>query len=172
MKLQKLLYFAYGWYYASFDTPLFNESIFAWTHGPVVAALYGVFKGYGKRPIAQPVMMYANLDKDGEIKLVEYSFHFSPKELNSLSEAERLDRLEIEEGIEEILQVVWRDCSDLTAIQLRNLTHMPETPWRKVYDYFGGNMCNAVISPTDIYRHFQELQQKYGGSGDEKNKTI
>ena len=51
MKLQKLVYFAYGWYYAYFDEPLFPETIFAWRHGPVVADLYGRFKRFGGKPI-------------------------------------------------------------------------------------------------------------------------
>ena len=51
MKLQKLVYFAYGWHSAYSDQPLFPEKIFAWRHGPVVADLYGRFKRFGGNPI-------------------------------------------------------------------------------------------------------------------------
>ena len=51
MKLQKLVYFAYGWYCAYFEQFLFPETIFAWQHGPVVADLYGRFKRFGGNPI-------------------------------------------------------------------------------------------------------------------------
>jgi len=51
MKLQKLVYFAYGWYFAYFDRPLFEEEIYAWRHGPVVEELYHRYKRYGKNPI-------------------------------------------------------------------------------------------------------------------------
>ena len=52
MKLQKLVYFAYGWYCAYYDDPpLFPETIFAWRYGPVVADLYGRFKRFGDTPI-------------------------------------------------------------------------------------------------------------------------
>ena len=65
MKLQKLVYFAYGWYFAYFDQPLFGETIYAWRHGPVVADLYGHFKRYGGNPIEHisPSVRY-NLNED------------------------------------------------------------------------------------------------------------
>ena len=40
LKLQKLLYYAQGWYLAFFDEPLFDERIEAWLHGPVVPPIY------------------------------------------------------------------------------------------------------------------------------------
>ena len=51
MKLQKLVYFAYGWYYAYFDKALFPETICAWQHGPVVETLYQEYKHFKKYPI-------------------------------------------------------------------------------------------------------------------------
>nr|DAL86599.1 MAG TPA: hypothetical protein [Caudoviricetes sp.] len=44
LKLQKLLYFAQGSYSAMEGKPLFNEKIYAWSHGPVVKDLYPVYK--------------------------------------------------------------------------------------------------------------------------------
>ena len=55
MKLQKLVYFAYGWYYAYYDQPLFGEEIYAWRHGPVVAELYHKYKCYKDNPIAENI---------------------------------------------------------------------------------------------------------------------
>jgi len=43
LKLQKLLYYAQGWYLAFNGEPLFNDRIEAWVHGPVVP---GVFREY------------------------------------------------------------------------------------------------------------------------------
>lgn len=46
-KLQKLCYYAQAWYCALYDgTPLFEDEIQAWVHGPVVASLYPVYKNY------------------------------------------------------------------------------------------------------------------------------
>ena len=51
LKLQKLLYYAQGWYLALYGRPLFDERIEAWPHGPVVPPVYGQFKGWGWEPI-------------------------------------------------------------------------------------------------------------------------
>lgn len=47
MKLQKLCYYAQGFHLALTGKPLFPESIEAWTHGPVIPALYRSYKGCG-----------------------------------------------------------------------------------------------------------------------------
>jgi len=51
LKLQKLLYYAQGFYLALFDEPLFPESIEAWTHGPVVPEVWRHFRDCGSEPI-------------------------------------------------------------------------------------------------------------------------
>lgn len=40
MKLQKLAYFAQGWYLALLDKPLFADDFEAWKYGPVARSLY------------------------------------------------------------------------------------------------------------------------------------
>ena len=40
LKLLKLLYYAQGTFLALYGRPLFNESIEAWLHGPVVPDVY------------------------------------------------------------------------------------------------------------------------------------
>ncbi|HEY3197864.1 MAG TPA: type II toxin-antitoxin system antitoxin SocA domain-containing protein [Nitrospirales bacterium] len=47
MKLQKLIYFAHGWYLAIKRQPLINEEIKAWTYGPVIRSIYDEYKSYG-----------------------------------------------------------------------------------------------------------------------------
>lgn len=51
LKLQKLVYYAQGFYSAIFDAPLFDERIEAWGHGPVVPNLYHEFKSFGSNLI-------------------------------------------------------------------------------------------------------------------------
>lgn len=47
-KIQKLCYYAQAWYCALYkEGPLFQESIQAWVHGPVIPALYPVYADYG-----------------------------------------------------------------------------------------------------------------------------
>lgn len=51
-KLQKLCYYAQAWYCALRDgTPLFEDEIQAWVHGPVVASLYPIYAPYKWEPI-------------------------------------------------------------------------------------------------------------------------
>jgi uncharacterized phage-associated protein len=55
MKLQKLLYYAHGWYLSFHDSPLFTERIQAWKHGPVVPSVYRAFQNCGSSPITSHV---------------------------------------------------------------------------------------------------------------------
>jgi uncharacterized phage-associated protein len=52
LKLQKLLYYAQGWYLANFDVPLFEDNIYAWKYGPIVEAVYRHYKHFRYSPIA------------------------------------------------------------------------------------------------------------------------
>jgi uncharacterized phage-associated protein len=54
LKLQKLLYYAQGLYLASTGQPLFEDSIQAWMHGPVVPTVYHSFKSFGAKPLPVP----------------------------------------------------------------------------------------------------------------------
>ena len=67
MKLQKLVYFAYGWYYAYFNQPLFPETIYAFRHGPVVKELYERFESFGGNPITEDVM---KMDFDAQAETI------------------------------------------------------------------------------------------------------
>ena len=46
-KVQKLCYYAQAWYCALYDgSPLFDDRIEAWVHGPVVISLYPIYSDY------------------------------------------------------------------------------------------------------------------------------
>ena len=51
LKLQKLCYLAQGYHLAYHNTPIFDDMIQAWAHGPVVVSLYHRFKKYKWHPI-------------------------------------------------------------------------------------------------------------------------
>jgi uncharacterized phage-associated protein len=51
MKLQKVLYYAQGHHLGKYGTPLFADQIEAWSHGPVVRSVYGVYKDAGSNPV-------------------------------------------------------------------------------------------------------------------------
>ena len=54
VKLQKLCYYAQGFHLALYEKKLFPEKIEAWTHGPVIPALYQAYKKYGDGAIPRP----------------------------------------------------------------------------------------------------------------------
>ncbi|NYB72524.1 SocA family protein [Sedimentibacter hydroxybenzoicus DSM 7310] len=51
LKLQKLLYYAQGVYYAMKNKVLFDDEIMAWKHGPVVEDVYHDYKSNGANGI-------------------------------------------------------------------------------------------------------------------------
>lgn len=107
MKLQKLIYFAHGWSLALRNEPLINESVEAWKYGPVVPTIYHLFKNYGNGPITK-------LQKDffGETPIVE------------------------DHATTDILDIVWELYSDLSPIQLSNITHELHSPWHQTVREF------------------------------------
>lgn len=72
MKLQKLLYYAQGSFLAVKGSPLFEDDIVAWQHGPVVEAVYHQYKCNGANGI--------HYEKDFDF------FEFSEEENELLSE--------------------------------------------------------------------------------------
>jgi uncharacterized phage-associated protein len=55
LKLQKLVYYAQAWHLAIEETPLFEEDLEAWVHGPVIPVLYQKYKPFSWYPIDKPV---------------------------------------------------------------------------------------------------------------------
>ena len=51
LKLQKLLYYAQGYYLARKNDPLFKEDFIAWEHGPVIRKVYDEYKKNGAKGI-------------------------------------------------------------------------------------------------------------------------
>src|SRR3990167_6214830 len=66
LKLQKLVYYAQGMHLVVYDgQPLFEDVIEAWNYGPVVPALYHLYKEYGAGGIpADPDFNPASIDRE------------------------------------------------------------------------------------------------------------
>jgi uncharacterized phage-associated protein len=93
MQLQKLVYFCQGYHLALQGSPLFNEAIEAWEHGPVCPKLYHSLKRYG----ALPITVSIDLEK---IKLDKKEKSIISMVYNAYSQysASRLRRITHEEG--------------------------------------------------------------------------
>lgn len=138
MKLQKLVYVAYGWALALYDLQLFTEQIQAWRHGPVIPSLFHEFKVYTNNPITGRSF---ELNHDGS---------------TWVSSIPRSDR-----DARRAISGTWRAYHHLSAASLRNRTHAPDTPWSRVYDSEG--MPGTAI-PTELIReHFVMMRKRFLG---------
>lgn len=93
LKLQKLVYYAQGFYLAIHDEPLFANRIEAWEHGPVVPDLYHAYKAYGGGNIPVPADFDAEALDGGVTELLDevYSVfgQYSAWKLRNMTHEER-----------------------------------------------------------------------------------
>ncbi|CAM1348411.1 Panacea domain-containing protein [Tenacibaculum crassostreae] len=76
MKLQKLLYYCQGFYYAKFGEKLFEDNIYAWQYGPVVKDVYHNFKYFGSNGIPLDVVDEVVTLNENEKKMVDEVFTY------------------------------------------------------------------------------------------------
>ena len=138
MKLQKLLYFAHGWYLASTGRPLLNETIEVWKYGPVVSSIYDYFKSYGNDPIRS------------------YIEYVSPSGHSTYQPSIKGDSKEVID----ILDAVWYIYSDFSARALSNMTHEAGTPWSQIVDEHGGIENVQLGKDIEDYRILQYFSDK------------
>lgn len=119
MKLQKLVYLAYGWCLSYADIDIIGgEQAEAWKHGPVIASLYHSTKHYKNAPIDQLIEgMFGEITEEGEM--------LSPV-------PEKIPTSDLK--VVEVLDAIWEKYKGMTAAQLRKITHEQDTPWKMVFD--------------------------------------
>ena len=77
LKVQKLLYYCQGFFYAKNQEKLFNEDIVAWQYGPVVTEVYHELKEFGQSGISLDVSSDFNIDfSDKEREMVDEVFNY------------------------------------------------------------------------------------------------
>jgi len=113
LKMQKLVYFAHGWYLAITGKPLLTEPIQAWQYGPVISSLYQIFKEAGANRITFP----ASVPIQGGYIPAKLEREGSGVELATAKK---------------IIERVWNQYGKYTAAQLTTITHSENSPWAKV----------------------------------------
>lgn len=109
MKLQKLIYFAHGWYLALYKEDLIDEELQAWDYGPVVLSIYHEFKKFG----------LTGIDTLGT------DFNLNNKEIYT-------PRIPMDDKkTTALLDKVWDVYGKYTGIQLSNLTHEDDSAWSR-----------------------------------------
>lgn len=111
MKLQKLVFFSQVLSMKMFNAPIHCNDSLAWDFGPVVRELYDLVHDLAaKRP-------------DRQLSLNE------PDVSAAFDNAENID----DNDALSVIQAVWDQFKNWTAMQLSNLTHRPNSPWATVY---------------------------------------
>lgn len=104
LKLQKLAYFAYGWWLAYYEgTRLTTVRPQIWKLGPVFQPIYGAFAGF----------------KSDYIKTMQLDNPFSPPQALPDAAAEA----------KQLVDWIWSRYGKYSGVELSNMTHEFGTPW-------------------------------------------
>jgi uncharacterized phage-associated protein len=138
LKIQKLLYFAQGFFLANYDKPLFEEDIEAWKYGPVVNPVYQALKRYNENNITEPIN----------------GFYLSDTKLaTGIPKIESNDYLVLTFLIE-----FWNIYKPIPVWRLVNITHMKDSPWQQIIDtIISGQTTNQVIPKELIKIYFKNI---------------
>jgi len=126
MKLQKMVYFAHGYYLAKYGIALVEEGFQAWKFGPVVPSIYHTYKLYGSSEITDADLVAA-------------------------SEIYKAELLSLPETAWEAIDYTWDATKDLSAITLSTWTHKIGSPWA---DVFQPNKNSIPIPDQKIGEYF------------------
>ena len=134
LKLQKLLYFAYGICLQSYDMKLFENQIEAWMRGPVVESVYKEFKNHKYNSITTRACKESELEENESIayKLIENAEN---------------------KNIIHALKVSCAYYGKKSADELVSITHEPDTAWSKVYKK---NISHIILNDDDILQDFNK----------------
>jgi uncharacterized phage-associated protein len=109
MKLQKLVYFSYGWWLAAHgmnSQRLTNEGPEIWKHGPVFDSLYQILKVFGRTTISE-------VQSD-----------------NPFADPLSVDGSDFE--VNALISWVWKRYGHLSSFALSDMTHAEGTAWKRV----------------------------------------
>jgi uncharacterized phage-associated protein len=136
MKIQKLVYFAHGFYAGNKGEPLVNEDAEAWPWGPVFPSLYHAFKKFGNGPIT----------KEASDERVEGLTYF-------------IEPVQAPQDPELVayLKAFWNRYSPYTGIQLSNSSHAAGSPWDETKKRVESEGAPSVIPFERIKAYFQDL---------------
>lgn len=137
MQLQKLMYFANGYYLAENDGQvLINEFFEAWDYGPVVPTVYYEFREYGDRPVRR--LAYTHDRELGRRIVAPPPFGDSRAET--------------------VIQWVWRHYRDFSGLQMSRMTHKVDSPWDRARKRASNSlMRNERLEQADLREHFGNL---------------
>jgi len=139
LKLQKLLYYANGYFMAENDgLPLVNEYFEAWDYGPVIPTVYYEFREYRNGPIQR--YAYTTSTPSGERVIAPI-----PTDAKAL----------------EAIEWVWNNYKHFSGLALSNMTHKEGGPWDRARRRAANHgMRNERLDQNEINEHFRVLVEQ------------
>ena len=135
MKLQKLVYYAVGWFAGHTGKPLVDEAVEAWQYGPVFPSLYHEFKRFGSGAITEKAFECADGCKRREVA--------TPGDPH----------------VRQFLDNVWSSYGKYTGIALSEMAHAADSPWDRTWRAANG-VRNADIPFDVISGYFKQAADK------------
>ena len=111
LKLQKMVYICYGWYWALLKKELFEDEIQAWRYGPVIPMVWHAFKP-----------QRAEISKTYDIVQGEI-----PKTYDIVQG-------EFDADTQQVLKGIYNAYINQSNNQIIAICHAPGTPWSSIYD--------------------------------------
>ena len=134
MALHKITFFAHGWYLATHGLPLVRQPFEAWQHGPVIRVLFDALKDAGEKPVTKRVCKMDPVTRTTTVVAPA----LEPSDAN-------------------FVRHVFRRYGSVHAFELSRLTHLPGTPWERVWNAPGGRVNLGMRIPDGSIRdHFSE----------------
>ena len=130
MKLQKLDYYAYGWWLAYHDDPLLSEGPEVWKFGPVFGGLYRALARFGANPITEPQRAIPV----GSAPIIE------------------------DEEVIAFADWIWERYGDLSSFELSDRTHRAGTPWQREAERKGYRVERHHKIPDSLIREYFKKQ--------------
>ncbi|WP_374942099.1 Panacea domain-containing protein [Sphingomonas sp.] len=136
LALQKLLYFAHGWFFATLDRPLLKNKFEAWQYGPVQRVLYDQFKQHKNRPL-------------NGVR----ARHLDPLTGEYIVREPNIDRTD-----SDLILSVLDWYGKYTASQLVDESHVEDGPWEYVWQQAEDSIYPGMRIPDElILMHFKRL---------------
>lgn len=140
LKLQKILYFVYGFYYAFTNEELFDEGFEAWAYGPVVRKSYVRYSMFGAE-IIPPHNNYFDLLFDNNFKY------------DSEKNASRFENI-FDDSTRKIINNLLDLLLPRPVMDLVELSHSPNGPWSRSYE----EGKKRLISKDYIFDYFKSFR--------------
>lgn len=127
MAVHKVVFFAHGWYLATYRKPLVQQNFEAWEFGPVLKSVYSAFKNFGNSPITSRIEHFDLIEGKRQIIAANVG----------------------EDDVAFVRKIV-EVYGPLHAFQLSQLTHRTGGAWDRVWNAPDGKISLGMRITNDM----------------------